>query len=123
MRTSIHKLAKLRIPAHLTAIPGTLDRDSGLLGPGAEALLSPGFAVLFLPWLNTGLAIGQPAASVSEPWSPRNAVSGAAANSSSSMAPRVPSVLVDAMAPKAPVPPLTTPSRSDERRTPSAEGS
>ena len=47
----------MRIPVHLTAIPGTIDRDSGLLGPDAEALLSPGFAVLFLPWLKTGLPI------------------------------------------------------------------
>jgi hypothetical protein len=78
----------------LTGIPALLDRDSGLLGPGAEALLSPGFAVLFLLWLKTWLAIGQPAASVSERWSPRNAVSSATASSSSTMAPKAPVIVI-----------------------------
>ena len=36
---------------------GSLSRDSGLLEPDAEAPLSPGFAVLFLLWLKTGLAL------------------------------------------------------------------
>ena len=75
---------------HLTGIPPPFDGDFGLLGLGAEALFSRGFAVLFPPWLKTGLAVRQPAASESEPWSPCNAVSSAATNSSSSMAPKAP---------------------------------
>ena len=53
-------LGRVRIRAHLTVIPGTLDRDSGLLGPVTEALVYPGLAVLFLPWFKKGLAVGQP---------------------------------------------------------------
>ena len=40
----------------MTAIPACSDR--------ARKRFSPGFAVWFLPWLKTGLAIGQPAALV-----------------------------------------------------------